>query len=93
MTSQLLDDVAVRQATLDDKAAVLAINEDIADGRDYLPALYDYHITSPNAQMFVLLLKDEIVSAPNNLKSLSKEKAIMQRKCQKCHHYHGHQGY
>ena len=64
MTSQLLGDVAVRQATLDDKAAVLAINEDIADGRDYLPALYDYCITSPNAQMFVLLLKDKIVSAP-----------------------------
>ena len=63
MTSPLLADVAIREATLEDKAAVLAINDNVADGRDYLPALYDFYIASPNARMFVLLLKDEIVSS------------------------------
>lgn len=62
MTSPLLTDVTVREATYADKAAVLAINDNIADGRDYLPALYDFYNASPNAKMFVLSLKDKIVA-------------------------------
>ena len=55
-------DITIRKATLADREAVLAINDNVFDGRDYLPALYDSMINSPNTQMFVLLLKDKTVS-------------------------------
>ena len=61
MSSSALKDVTIRRATLDDKQAVLAINENVAAGRDYLPAFYDRYITSPNSQWSVLLYKGKIV--------------------------------
>ena len=65
MANSVISDVTIRKATLDDKAAVLSINENVAAGRDYLPTLYDYYIASPTAQMFVLLLRGTIVSRCN----------------------------
>ena len=61
MSSSALKDVTIRRATLDDKPAVLAINENVAAGRDYLPTFYDRYITSPNYLWSVLLYKDKIV--------------------------------
>ena len=55
-------DVVIRKATLADREAVLAINDNVFGGRDYLPALYDSIITAPNNHMFVLLLRDKIVA-------------------------------
>ena len=62
MANPVLDGVTTREATLEDKTAVLTINDNVADGRDYLPALYDGYITSSNSHMFVLLYEGNIVS-------------------------------
>ena len=52
----------IRPATLEDKRAVLAINDNVFGGRDYLPALYDHLVGSPSSKMFVFLQDDKIVS-------------------------------
>ena len=57
-----MENFVIRNAVLEDREAVLAINKDAFGGRDYLPALYDRLLTSPNTKMFVLLLNNEIVS-------------------------------
>ena len=53
----------MRRATPDDKLEVLAINDNVYGGRDYLPALYDSFMSSSNMEPFVLLIDGKIVSS------------------------------
>ena len=57
--------MTMRPATLEDKQAVVAINDNVFDGRDYLPALYDSLVGSPSTKMLVCLHDDKIVSKCN----------------------------
>ena len=54
--------VTVRRATPEDKEAVLRMNKNVYQGRDYLPAYYDYFMTSPDVIPVVVLYEGEIVS-------------------------------
>ena len=53
----------MRRATPDDKLEVLALNDNVYGGRDYLPALYDSFMSSSNMDPFVLLINGKIVSS------------------------------
>ena len=54
--------ITIREATLDDKEAVLAIHDHVYDGRDYLPQFYDEILSSPSVTAFVLVHEETIVS-------------------------------
>ena len=54
--------LVVRYATLDDYEAVLAINKNIYEGLDYVPAMYKSFIADPNAMAFVLEINNIVVS-------------------------------
>ena len=51
----------IRPAMPADKSAVLAINEDVYDGLDYLPAFYDFFMECPVATPYVAVYNGEIV--------------------------------
>ena len=55
-------DYLIREATQEDKQAVLSLRKDVYGGRDYLSEYYDDFVCWPNVTPFVLLHKDEIVS-------------------------------
>ena len=56
-----MDKVAIRQARPEDRDAVLKINDNVFDGRDYLPAYYDHFCKSPDIEAPVLLYDGKIV--------------------------------
>ena len=58
---QYQDDLIVREATLQDRSAVLAIIKPF-EGLDYLPHKYDHFITNPRFYCYVAELGSEIVS-------------------------------
>ena len=55
-------DVEIRRAVAEDNAAVLAINERILDGMDYLHAFFDRFVSSPVVTPYVAIHDGEIVS-------------------------------
>ena len=57
-----MENVKIRRATPEDKTAVLRINRDVYEGRDYLPAYYDHFLSSPTMFPAVALHRDTIVS-------------------------------
>ena len=57
-----MDDIEIRQATPQDKEAVLGIRDDVYGGRDYLAAFYDNFMSSPNTTSFVVVYNGNIVS-------------------------------
>ena len=57
-----MEDLHVREATPEDKEAVLDIHENVFEGSDYLPVYYDHFIASPDITPFVLLNENKIVS-------------------------------
>ena len=52
----------MRRATPADKQEVLALNDNVYGGRDYLPVFYDSFMSTSNIGPFVLLLHGKIVS-------------------------------
>ena len=56
-----MNDFYIREATLDDKEAVLGIDDNVYEGSDYLPVYYEHFIGAPNITPFVLLQKENIV--------------------------------
>ena len=63
VTSVGEDKIEVREATPGDYDGVVAISDNIYDGIDYLPAIYHSFIQHPNANFYVLLKNDRIVSS------------------------------
>ena len=57
-----MEDTVIREATPEDKEAVLNIRDDIYGGRDYLPAFYDNLMSSQKTTSFVTLYKGNIAS-------------------------------
>ena len=57
-----MENVKIRRATPEDKTAVLRINRDVYEGRDYLPAYYDHFLSSSTMFPAVALHRDTIVS-------------------------------
>ena len=53
----------MRRATPDDKPEVLALNDNVYGGRDYLPVFYDSFMSTSYIGPFVLLLNRKIVSS------------------------------
>ena len=56
-----MDKVVIRAATVDDKDDVLAIRDDVYDGHDYLPAYYEYFVSSPGFTPYIMVYDGEIV--------------------------------
>ena len=54
--------LVVRYATEDDYEAVLAINQNVYGGLDYVPAMYKSFITDPNTRAFILEINRIVVS-------------------------------
>ena len=69
-----MDKVAIRQARLEDREAVLKINGNVFDGRDYLPAYYDHFCKSPDIEAPVLLYDGKIVCQKKEDSSSSSQK-------------------
>ena len=61
MTEAGSDIVEIRYATLDDYDAVMAINETIFQGADYLPEMYTEFITDPTTRCYVLEINNAVV--------------------------------
>ena len=57
-----MEDLHIREATAEDKDAVLGIHDKVYHGMDYLQDYYDHFISSPNVTPFVLVKGDKIVS-------------------------------
>ena len=57
-----MDKVTIRRATPEDKEVVLRINNNVYDGRDYLPSFYDHFLSSPAMLPVVMLYENQIVS-------------------------------
>ena len=58
-----METYTMRRATPDDKLEVLALNDNVYGGRDYLPVFYDSFMSTSNISPFVLLLHGKIVSS------------------------------
>lgn len=58
----MLSAVAFRRATQADRGPVLAINDNIYEGWDYLPDYYDYFEECPNCFHFVAEYSGSVVS-------------------------------
>ena len=56
-----MDKVTVRKPRHEDKEAVLKINSNVFDGRDYLPAYFDNFMASNDMEAAVLIYEDKIV--------------------------------
>ena len=56
------DKIEVREATPSDYEGVMAISNNIYDGVDYLPDIYQSFMKNPGANYYVLLKNDKIVS-------------------------------
>ena len=57
-----MDKITIRRATIEDKEVVLRINDNVYEGRDYLPSFYDHFLSSPAMLPVVMLYEDKIVS-------------------------------
>ena len=51
----------IRHATLEDYEAVMAINETIFHGADYLPVMYSQIVTDPMTRSYVLEIGNDVV--------------------------------
>ena len=51
----------MRYATVEDYDAVMAINENILDGADYLPAVFNDFINDPMTRCYVLEINNIVV--------------------------------
>ena len=58
-----MDSIKIRRATLEDRKAVLRINENVYDGQDHLPFSYDELISSQEIMSVVMVSRERIVSA------------------------------
>ena len=56
-----METYTMRRATPDDKLEVLALNDNVYGGRDYLPVFYDSFMSTSNIGPFALLLNGKIV--------------------------------
>ena len=57
-----MDKFSIREATPEDKQAVLDCHNNVYDGLDYLPEFYDYFMAAQHIKAFVLLHGEKIVS-------------------------------
>ena len=57
-----MEEFSIREATPEDKQAVLDCHQNVYDGFDYLPEFYDYFMTAQHIKAFVLLHGKKIVS-------------------------------
>ena len=56
-----MEKITIREATPEDKEAVLRIHDNVYEGRDYLPAYYDHFLSSPDMAAAVMLYDNQIV--------------------------------
>ncbi|KAL4219854.1 Hairy/enhancer-of-split with YRPW motif protein 1 [Mactra antiquata] len=57
--------ITIRQATLEDKEAILKIHDNVYGGLDYLPAVIDEFFENQNSTSYVAVLNDELVGFTN----------------------------
>ena len=57
-----MEEFSIREATPEDKQAVIDCHKNVYDGFDYLPEFYDYFMAAQHMKAFVLMHGEKIVS-------------------------------
>ncbi len=57
-----MEDIRIRRATHDDYEAVLAINDNIYDGQDYMPTLFHQFLQCKQFVVYVAEINNTVVS-------------------------------
>lgn len=62
MTEAKQSSVTIHEATIEDKEAVLSINDSLYDGLDYLPYFYETFVKSPYCKCYKAMVQETVVS-------------------------------
>lgn len=62
MTEAEQSSVTIHEATIEDKEAVLSINDNVYDGLDYLPYFYEKFVKNPYCTCYKAIVEETVVS-------------------------------